>query len=208
MKALAKTVLRHGYRYGVLYLHHRNHFPLLLNARGLTGQGAEVGVSQGGFSEHLLDSWKGRKLFSIDPWLEYPQETYCDVTNVSQEVQNGYYSEVRRKLAKFGERSCVLRLTSAEASAKFSDAQLDFVYIDAQHHYEAVKEDISLWYHKVKAGGILGGHDYLDGNLENGVFGVKSAVDEFVSAHKLKLYVSADPPFRSWFIFKNSLRNY
>ena len=38
--------------------------------------------------------------------------------------------------------------------------KLDFVYIDANHNYECVKEDIEHWYPKVKVGGIIAGHDF------------------------------------------------
>jgi hypothetical protein len=38
---------------------------------------------------------------------------------------------------------------------------LDFVYIDANHKYDAVKKDLELWYPKVRKGGVFAGHDYL-----------------------------------------------
>lgn len=201
-RQVAKVLLYVGYRRGMVYLRSRTHIPLLLNARRLTGQGAEIGVSQGTFSEQVLRSWKGRQLFSIDPWREYSQEDYRDLTNVRQEIQDTYYAETSRRLARFGKRSCVLRMASADACLKFKEQQLDFVYIDAQHHYEAVKQDISIWYPKVVKGGIVSGHDYVQGDLKEGAFGVKRAVDEFVKLHKLRLHITSDPPFPSWFVFK------
>ena len=47
-----------------------------------------------------------------------------------------------------------------EASKKFSDGSLDFVYIDARHEYDSVKEDIVSWLPKIKKGSFIGGHDY------------------------------------------------
>ena len=61
---------------------------------------------------------------------------------------------------------------------------MDFVYIDARHDYESVLEDLNAWFHKVKPGGILAGHDYADGMLPQGDFGVKSAVDEFFAEQR------------------------
>lgn len=49
---------------------------------------------------------------------------------------------------------------SQDAVKKFEDNSLDFVYIDAEHSYKAVKEDIKEWMPKVKSGGIIAGHDY------------------------------------------------
>ena len=64
---------------------------------------------------------------------------------------------VDRKAAK------VLRLTSVEASRLFSPGSLDFVYIDADHKYSSVVEDIDHWLPKVRVGGMIGGHDYSNG---------------------------------------------
>jgi hypothetical protein len=179
----------------------RAHFPYLLNARMLLGEGVEIGVEQGYFSEIILSRWTGRRLYSIDPWRKFPDENYRDTANVSDEQQDFRYAETADRLRRFGDRSSILRMTSREAASRFRDKQLDFAYIDAQHHYEAVKEDIDLWYSKIREGGILAGHDYWDGSNEGGLFGVKSAVDEFAHDNKLRLVVSREvwPPWRSWF---------
>ena len=36
----------------------RNEFPAFLNECGLVGTGAEIGVLEGAFSEHVLRTWK------------------------------------------------------------------------------------------------------------------------------------------------------
>jgi predicted O-methyltransferase YrrM len=52
-----------------------------------------------------------------------------------------------------------VKLSSVEASELYEDNSLDFVYIDADHTYEAVVQDITAWKHKVKSGGYIAGHD-------------------------------------------------
>lgn len=37
---------------------------------------------------------------------------------------------------------------------------LDFLFIDGSHDYDSVFRDIELWRPKVRAGGIISGHDY------------------------------------------------
>ena len=64
---------------------------------------------------------------------------------------------------------------STEAISNVQDNSLDLVFIDANHDYLFVKQDIELWKKKVKQGGIIAGHDY---NYP-GITGVKKAVDEF-----------------------------
>lgn len=73
-----------------------------------------------------------------------------------------------------------LKLKSLEAVTKFKDESLDFVFIDASHEYQDVKNDIAAWLPKVKIGGVLAGHDYyVDGH--DWFPGVKQAVNESLS---------------------------
>jgi hypothetical protein len=185
---------------------HRRELGLLLNAQHLTGEGAEIGVKEGKFSERILHYWRGRLLYSIDPWREFG-DNYRDVANVTQARQDEYYLETQSRLARFGGRSRILRMTSLEAAAVIADGSLDFAFIDAQHHYEAVREDIALWWPKIRPGGLLCGHDY--GNIDETdaagvvtVFGVKKAVDEFVQANGLKVFTTAKDKRPSWFVRK------
>jgi predicted O-methyltransferase YrrM len=110
------------------------------------------------------------------------------------------YEAARATLARFASRSSILRLTSSEASVRFADGSLDFVYLDAQHHYEAIKDDINAWLPKVKRGGVLGGHDYLEGQLPSGLYGVKRAVHEFVEHSRYDLVVTREPDWPSWYV--------
>jgi SAM-dependent methyltransferase len=52
-----------------------------------------------------------------------------------------------------------MKIPSVDAAKKFKDESLDFVFIDAGHEYDPVKEDILAWFPKIKPGGILAGHD-------------------------------------------------
>jgi len=68
-----------------------------------------------------------------------------------------------------------IRLPSVKAAGCFEDAELDFVFIDAEHSYEAVRADISAWWPKLRPGGMLIGHDYNPERFP----GVCRAADEF-----------------------------
>jgi FkbM family methyltransferase len=88
---------------------------------------------------------------------------------------------------------------SVDASEMIPHHSLDFVYLDARHDYTAVLEDLEAWFDKVRPGGILAGHDYLDGTFPAGVFGVKSAVDEFLGERGIAVYsTSQDQPWVTW----------
>jgi hypothetical protein len=190
------------YRYSVAFVGSRDELPLLLNRRGLVGVGAEVGVRVGRFSEMLLTRWTGARLLSIDPWQSAPADEYVDHNNVEQAVQEDYHRRTVTRLARFGARSEVLRLTSLEAAEHTDDRTLDFVYIDARHDYDSVREDLHAWFPKLRPGGILAGHDYFDGIYRGTVFGVRRAVDEFCADRGLAVHATRERPprFRSWIV--------
>jgi len=54
----------------------------------------------------------------------------------------------------------VIRADSVAAAAKFPDGSLDFVFIDADRGYEALRRDIAAWAPKVRADGVLAGHGH------------------------------------------------
>ena len=183
----------------------RSELPMLLKRLGLDGMGVEIGVQEGIFSEKILQDSNLKILYSIDPWLECNKGDYLDIANVSQEKQDRRYLNAISRLMKFKTRSMVMRTTSEEASKFFKYETLDFVYIDALHTYKGCKEDIEIWWPKLRRGGILAGHDYLNGRFPFGIFGVKKAVDEFVKKYKLKLYVtekSQDGGLPTWYLMK------
>ena len=49
---------------------------------------------------------------------------------------------------------------SVEASKAFPDGSIDAVFIDATHNQSGVEADVKAWLRKVRAGGIISGHDY------------------------------------------------
>ncbi|HEY4810657.1 MAG TPA: class I SAM-dependent methyltransferase [Solirubrobacteraceae bacterium] len=178
----------------------RHELPLLFNARGLIGCGVEVGVQQGLFSQSLLNSWNGRHLISVDPW-KAAEADYHDAANVTQEQHDALYDETVKRLAPFGERSSVWRMYGEQAAAAIPHHSMDFVYLDARHGYEFVMEDLKAWVDKVRPGGVLCGHDYMDVDAADAEFGVKTAVDEFFARrHQTVKVTLRDLPWRSWYV--------
>jgi hypothetical protein len=177
----------------------REQIPFLLNHLGLLGIAVEVGVEWGHFSHHILRHWFGRLLYSVDPWIEQPSHQYNDLCNASAQVHEARFSYARALLQVHGPRSNVLRTFSGHASRCFSDATLDFVYLDGNHSFESVLSDLTNWYPKVRPGGLLCGHDYIDG-LGDAVYGVKSAVDFFFSGLRERVHLTQEPIAKSWLV--------
>lgn len=130
----------------------RDTLPELFWALGFT-RGAEIGVETGLYSEIIADKMPGVNLHSIDAWQAYPG--YRD--HVTQEKLDGFYAQAQKRLEG---KSNIIRKFSVAASIDFEDGELDFVYIDANHEFLEVTQDIHYWTPKVRKGGIIAGHDF------------------------------------------------
>lgn len=142
------------------------------NDNGLTGYAAEVGVWLGYYSVPFLDRWKGECMYLIDPWDRLPADEYRDVRN--DHFDAGDYGKVVQTFLRFGSRAVMCRMRSNDAAKIISD-KLDFVYIDANHAYEHVRNDLSLWWDKLSDRAVLAGHDVFWVNHP----GVTQALYEF-----------------------------
>ena len=164
-----------------------------LQALGKGGEGVELGVQAGVFSEALLTQWPNCSvLHLVDPWRQQAQSV--DVANVDSRGQERLFDETNSRLAHFGARARVHRAFSFDAVRDFRDASLDLVYVDAVHDYEGALRDFCDWWPKLAPGGVFAGHDYLDGVVPEGLFGVRSAADRFAIAVNRQLFVTAGWP--------------
>lgn len=146
---------------------------------------AEIGVDHGYFSYYLLKHYQLRKLWSVDNW------------SLRRQRQPDTRLDAESMLKLYGERSEIICGDSLSAAAKLEAeglvGKLDFVYIDADHRYRAVVQDLEAWAKFVRPGGIFAGHDYLPANG----CGVIQAVDEFAARTGWQLMVTAEH-WASW----------
>lgn len=181
-------------------IHHRDDFPLLCMMRNIQYV-AEVGVDRGCYSETFLRRhWMCDHYYGIDPYTSYPERPYPR--------EEAYLAAVSR-YSKFGYAE-LIKLNSGEASAVLASLQeshpdthrkLGFVYIDADHSYQAVIDNIGDWWLLLDHNGIIAGHDYDESHP-----GVIRAVDEFAATRGLQVYRTwsdGDGPCHSWYIYKN-----
>lgn len=183
-------------------IHSRDDFPQLLTTLGLTGVGVEVGTYRGDYAAHLLYHWSG-SLVCVDPWIH--QDDWVDLLNGSNSEMDAVYEEACRKLSPWvsSGRCQIERTTSLIAADLLRDRRFDFVYLDARHDYPHVWDDLTAWAPLVTRGGILGGHDYLNGQLGPTVFDVKRAVNDWlrtVDRSPDDLVVTQESSYPSWFI--------
>lgn len=154
----------------------------------------EVGTDRGIFARAFLDHWRGEMLYCIDPYAPYPHMPWDRTGDLTAALLMVYPHMSRVRFIKS---------PSYEAATYFRrgeplPSEVGFVYIDADHSYEAVKEDVLLWWPLIHAGGLLAGDDF-------GVVhpGVKKAVMEFADLVNLPIYTISDYNRElSWYIQK------
>jgi len=163
--------------------------------------GVEMGVCRARNAVNILNQMPEANMYFIDCWDAVGSRT--------KEIQKKWYASSMEKLNAYGDRVKVIRKWSMDAAKDFKDESLDFVYIDGDHRFDAVIQDIITWSKKVRIGGIVSGHDYYKSQKE----GVVLAVNSYVTAHNIKnLFLTnhrEDPPNperndrpRSWFWVK------
>jgi hypothetical protein len=129
----------------------------------------EIGAFKGKSTHALLSGIsKDGMVYSIDP-LDY--DDWKDNKVFMEFMRNvGFYPNMR-----------FIRFRSAQAVKMFEDKSIDMVFIDGDHMYPSVKQDIELWLPKTKK--LICGHDYH--NFTPECEGVTKAVDEMISGFKL-----------------------
>ncbi len=136
---------------------------------------AEIGVNKGETAQLLRHLFPNAELFLIDPW-QLSRDYFYSATPISRKEKH-YKKAFDAVSSYFAEdpKTTILRMTAVAAVQETPD-DFDLVFIDANHEYTQVRDNILAWLPKVRPGGILSGHDYTD---EIPMFsGVKRAVDE------------------------------
>jgi predicted O-methyltransferase YrrM len=106
-------------------------------------------------------------------------------------VLNEHWIAAKKRLGKYPEVR-IVREYSMDAVKKYPDESLDFVYIDANHAFPYVAEDIFYWEKKVRPGGIVSGHDYLKTPRKDVVVQVREVVDAYTEAFNIKTWFVVD----------------
>ena len=170
--------------------------------------GVEVGVCDGLNAAAMLKSCSRLDLTGVDPWWLHVvrNSPYAhDPSSAPQKVHakfNARFSDLSfclkayrnaiDNVRPYRDRAQLFPMFSIEAALSFNAGSLDFVYLDGDHSYLGVKEDLEAWYTKVQVGGYLCGHDFRFDKS-----GVELAVMEFSVKYGLGLLYNT-PPAHEW----------
>jgi hypothetical protein len=112
-------------------------------------RGIEIGVLNGETSRHLLSLGEYIRLIGIDPIIPDSMETSLI----------GSLEFIRQNTDFAGERWEFLQDYSYDVHSQFVNESVDFLFIDGDHTYDAVRQDYELYFPKIRKGGLIFFHD-------------------------------------------------
>jgi hypothetical protein len=139
--------------------------------------GCYLGKSTAYMGQKIKESGKRLTFYAIDSWDEatygnwagYLQSTSDKPSPMPSEDLTAHrhlYAAFKYAMLACGVMSAAgptpvhpFRDTSLHAAEVFRNNRMSFIFIDANHSYEAVLADIKAWKPLVKPGGLLAGHD-------------------------------------------------
>jgi len=136
----------------------------------------EIGVWLGRSTYQWCEHCPG-KVIAIDHFLGSESHGERNTTHKRAVAdRDGLIAEAKHNLSRWIDNGKLelLEMSSAQAALQLDGCVMaDLVYIDSDHSYECVSEEITRWLPLVKPGGILAGHDRT-------WQGVKRAIDELL----------------------------
>ena len=145
----------------------------------------ELGVQRGWFSKAILNLAKPSKLYLVDLWKQQPGDVYSDSANIPDDAQEQYYASTLELLKSEISNGIVqvIRASTVEAMRNMPPDLVDYVYVDANHSYEATLTDLTEALRIISLTGIIMGHDYCHGNIHGHRWGVIQAIAFFLRKH-------------------------
>lgn len=118
----------------------------------------EIGSWMGRSTNAILNGCRGRgQVIAVDTFLGSDDE--YDLTFNQGEALT-VFDKFKENTKQFTNLE-IMRMESRDAAKALTGQKFDMIFIDANHTYESVREDIRLW--KDKAGILICGHDYTLG---------------------------------------------
>jgi len=189
-----------------MFQHQMSRFKLRPALCSLKGKkdlvGVEIGVFMGINALTICKFLDIKNLYLIDPYdtvtlkAAYP---YC-----AEEALGNIFKIMNHALFKHQDKCKLFKGYSTNLGIVTQiPNDLDFVYIDGGHDYISVIKDLTHYFSKVKKGGIIGGHDWVEDIPDD--MEVRSAVMDFFESmgHMYRKTYEVHTGDRDWYHIKD-----
>ena len=155
----------------------------LRNGMVLVEVGSWLGRSAALMGVEIENSGTDARLYCVDPWVDGGPDLRN--TDHFKKLNENIRDIFDRNVEPVSKHIIAVQMTSTEAASKFVDDSVDFLMLDGDHSYEAVKADIEAWMPKLRRGAIMSGDDYMWPGVKRAVgevFGNRASIT-MVKAH-------------------------
>jgi predicted O-methyltransferase YrrM len=131
----------------------------LMNDVGTIYAMAEIGCYTGESTQIFAERVE-RVLYAVDPWRDNYDLDHILAEAAPMEAIEKKFDE---RMKPFGDKVVKCKTPSLEAATRFKgEAPFDLVYIDANHKFKHLVDDLRAWGPLVRPGGFIAGHDFTD----------------------------------------------
>jgi len=137
---------------------------------------AEIGVASGDNALDMIMNYPIDYMLLVDNYLPYTDIANNNIVSLEQQNDNLFIMLKKFLPRQYMNKIVFSYISSKEVVKYIPDNFFDYIYIDGSHEYNDAKQDMELWFPKVKNNGYISGHDF-NGYYES----VTIAVNEFIS---------------------------
>jgi hypothetical protein len=136
---------------------------------------AEVGIGYGTHAKDILKKTNIDMLILVDPTKEYSNDRFSDdIMEQTPEVPGNNFNElyelIKNELSPWKDKYTWFRKESLTiTNDEVADGSLDCVFIDGDHSYNSVINDLNFWWKKIRTGGQILGDDYWMSDVSKAV---------------------------------------
>jgi predicted O-methyltransferase YrrM len=132
----------------------------------------EIGVAAGKYAQEIHDNLRCKRLYLVDTWHSNYRPIIFD-----------WMKEACRRFEN-DKRVIIIKASSLEAWRLLEREKPDFIYLDGNHNYEHVLQELKIYGRLLNKGGMIAGHDYDEEHPDR----VARAVGEWAKENKHKVY--------------------
>lgn len=158
----------------------------------------EVGVFKGEFAKELIKIFSPKKIYLVDIFQGHAKSGDKDGNNYQVVNLDNEFIKLKKEYDT-NPSVDIIKSDSKTFLKELPDNSIDLIYIDGDHSYEGVKNDLQLSFSKVKNNGYICGHDYIEPRFK----GVVRAVNEFCEENNLTIKYITNDGCPSYCILKN-----
>lgn len=119
----------------------------------------EIGSYCGASASIIASIFTKSQINCVDPWEKYIED--CSTYDINrQELELKEAEEIFDRTIIAYPNITKNKMSSVNYAKLIPNESINFIYIDGNHQYSSVKQDIEIWLPKIKFGGFLSGHDF------------------------------------------------